>query len=294
MTMDEVATEQTVLASVGGVLRQAREARGMSVASVGAAIKLSPRQVQAIEDDAYDRLLNPTYARGFIRNYASLMGLDPQALLEQLDIQHVTPSPLLVERRDTGVAMPMQSPRRRWMLPLVALSVPVIAAVGLYVWFEYWPQTVPGEEMSDRAVEVNPAGMQTQGPPVDESGAVQADAFASPDSDPGTPLESAPAETEPVVIASGQESPRAMQAPATGQHQLSFAFSQDSWVEIRDAQDRIVVSDLNRGGSSRQINVAYPVSIVVGNARSVKLEVDGAPYDLSPSTKVDVARLRLE
>lgn len=290
MTMDEVATEQAAQASVGRLLRQARESRGMSVESVGAAIKLSPRQVLAIEADAYDRLLNPTYARGFIRNYASLLGLDPQSLLEQLDIQHITPSPQLVERRGTGVAMPMQSPRRRWLLPLMALSVPVIAAAGLYAWFEYWPQAAPSDELSSPAEpeQVPDAPPTLSEAPVEGTDLVSTDPAALPEG-AATGASDAPGTGN---VQAQTVAP--VQAPVTGQHRLSFTFSQDSWVEIRDAQDRILMSELNRGGGSRQIDVSYPVSIVVGNARSVKLDVDGASYDLAPSTKVDVARLRLE
>jgi hypothetical protein len=53
-------------------------------------------------------------------------------------------------------------------------------------------------------------------------------------------------------------------------------------------------SELNRSGSTRTLNASFPVSLVIGNARSVTLHIDGVPYDLAPSTKVDVARLRLE
>ena len=267
--------------SVGAQLRQAREARGMSIDSVGQAIKLAPRQVAAIEADAFDQLLSPTYARGFIRNYASLIGLDAQALLVSLDQQHVCATPQLVEQANVGVAMPIQSVRRKWLLPLIALSVPALAALALYVWFEFWPArpVMPEPPLAQApAVPVMPPEEQGGGEPVQAV--------------PATPAVPEQADTPVASI----ETPVSVQAPAAlpGQRQLTFTFNADSWVEMRDGKDAIILSELNRAGSTRTVNAVFPVSLVIGNARSVTMSVDGAPYDLAPSIKVDVARLRLE
>lgn len=287
MTVDNAVQESSLQQSVGAQLRRAREARGMTVEGVGAAIKLAARQVEAIEADAYAELMNPTYARGFIRNYAALIGIDPKALLAQLDQQQVRATPQLVEQADVGVAMPVQSPRRKWLLPLLALSVPVVVAVGLYLWSEFW--TAPPAE----SVQVEQEAVM---PPLD--------AVAEPETEPATPSVDAQAAdavtTEATLAAALPEAtppPAAETAsapPVAGQRQLAFTFTADSWVEIRDAQDRIVLSELNRAGSSRSVGVVFPVSLVIGNAKSVRLSIDGTPHDLVPSTKVDVARLRLE
>ena len=286
MTVDNAVQESSLQQSVGAQLRRAREARGMTVEGVGAAIKLAARQVEAIEADAYAELMNPTYARGFIRNYAALIGLDPQALLAQLDQQQVRATPQLVEQADVGVAMPVQSPRRKWLLPLFALSVPVVVAIALYMWSEFWTAP-PGEQVQVEQEAVMP-------PP---------DAVAEPETEPATPSADAQAAdavaTEATLAAALPEAspPSAESAsasPVTGQRQLAFTFAADSWVEIRDAEDRIILSELNRAGSSRTVGAVFPVSLVIGNAKSVRLSIDGTPHDLAPATKVDVARLRLE
>lgn len=170
MTVDNAVQEPSFQQSVGAQLRRAREARGMTVEGVGAAIKLAARQVEAIEADVYAELMNPTYARGFIRNYAALIGLDPKALLAQLDQQQVRATPQLVERADVGVAMPVQSARRKWLLPLFALSVPVIVAIALYIWSELW--TAPRDERV-------PVEREAQMPP--------SDVVAESQTEPATP-----------------------------------------------------------------------------------------------------------
>lgn len=297
MTGDNAVSQQAEFAdeqSVGLQLRRAREARGMTVEGVGAAIKLAARQVEAIEADDYARLTSATYARGFIRNYASLMGLDAQSLLAQLDRHEVRARPQLVEQANVGVAMPSQSARRKWMLPVLALSVPALAAVALYVWFEFWPadaQPVAAEPApvlaappaADAAPEVPAA---EPAPPVDPQAA------GLPADVPAPNLAADAAATAAVPPASAQPAPAVPAVP--GQRQLNFRFTADSWIEMRDAQGRIVLSELNRAGSTRTLSAVFPVSLVIGNAKSVTMDIDGTPYDLAPSTKVEVARLRLE
>lgn len=277
--------------SVGTRLKLAREARGMSIDSVGRAIKLAPRQVEAIEADDFSSLMSPTYVRGFIRNYAALLGLDAQTLLGSLDQQHVRATPQLIEQANVGVAMPVQSARRKWLLPLIAMSVPVLAGLALYVWFEFWPADVsvtgqPDISQIDRSPLDSPASPEvTGGGGFDPADASVSDALPLPAELSNEVAADAVVQTAP---------PEAVAAASPGQHRLEFTFSTDSWVEIRDASDVILLSDLNRSGSTRTVNATFPVSLVIGNARSVTLKVDGQPHDLAPSIKVDVARLRLE
>jgi len=82
-------------------------------------------------------------------------------------------------------------------------------------------------------------------------------------------------------------------APA-GQRALRFRFDSDSWVEIRDRNDRVIFSKLNRAGSEERVNGAPPLKLVVGNARNVHLDYDEKPVDLSPHIGVTVARLTLQ
>lgn len=295
MTVDNTVSQQADFAdepSVGLQLRRAREARGMTIEGVGAAIKLAARQVEAIEADDYARLTSATYARGFIRNYASLMGLDAQALLAQLDRHEVRARPQLVEQANVGVAMPSQSARRKWMLPLLALSVPALAAVALYVWFEFWPADAQPAAVEPTSAVVSPPAAEAAPevpatepvPPVDpQTAAVPAEV---------PPPNPSPDATAAVPPAPAQPAPAAPAVP--GQRQLNFRFTADSWIEMRDAQGRVVLSELNRAGSTRSFTAVFPVSLVIGNAKSVTMDIDGTPYDLVPSTKVEVARLRLE
>ncbi len=86
------------------------------------------------------------------------------------------------------------------------------------------------------------------------------------------------------------ETPKA----ADGMERLVFDFSQDAWVEVKDASGKIIFSRLGKAGSREQVEARAPFSLVVGNARYVKLERNGTPVNLNASTKVTVARLKLD
>jgi cytoskeleton protein RodZ len=73
-----------------------------------------------------------------------------------------------------------------------------------------------------------------------------------------------------------------------------FRFAGPSWVEVRDASGAVIYSGTNGPGSSRAVQGKPPFAIVVGNARDVKLEYQGKPFDLVPHIRVSVARLTVQ
>ena len=79
-----------------------------------------------------------------------------------------------------------------------------------------------------------------------------------------------------------------------GPRSVRLSFDRESWVEIRDARGRLIFSQLNPPGSSQVVQGEAPLSLVVGNARSVRLAYGDRDIDLAPHTCVDVARLTLD
>ena len=66
--------------ALGGRLAEARKAQNLTTADVARQLKLSVWQVEALEAGGYQRLPGPIFVRGFIRNYARLVKLDPNEL----------------------------------------------------------------------------------------------------------------------------------------------------------------------------------------------------------------------
>jgi cytoskeleton protein RodZ len=75
---------------------------------------------------------------------------------------------------------------------------------------------------------------------------------------------------------------------------LHFRFEQDSWVEVRDGNDKIIFSKLNATGTEERVIGTPPFKLVVGNARGVRLDYGDTQIDLAPRTTAAVARLTLQ
>ena len=75
---------------IGSSLRTAREGRGLSLDDAAEATKIRPAYLAAIEDEAFERLPGPTYARGFLRAYAEFLGVDAQPLIDEFSERFAT------------------------------------------------------------------------------------------------------------------------------------------------------------------------------------------------------------
>jgi transcriptional regulator with XRE-family HTH domain len=65
----------------------ARDRAGLTAADVARMTSLSPRTIAAIEEERYDELPAGIYARSFVRAYAETVGLDPDTILETLQLR---------------------------------------------------------------------------------------------------------------------------------------------------------------------------------------------------------------
>lgn len=265
-------------AGASALLREAREARGGTIEQVAAALKLRPRQVEAIEEGRYETLGSATYARGFVRSYARLLGLDCDAVLAALEREAPVAAPVLDVSSGEGVALPGSGRRRPWLMPLLALSLPVVVGVGLAAYYDWFRPQI----QHTRTVHTLTAPVAA---PVVPAPAV-----------PVAP-EAPPAAAVPPGVAAETVAPpvASVVAPAdVTLRQMVLSFSGDSWVEVKDGDGRVIVSQLNRAGSELKLQGKAPLQLVIGNAANVRLQVDDQPVDLVPHTRVSVARVTID
>lgn len=76
--------EMPTAATLGALLRQAREQQGYSLGEVAERLKFPARQVEALEAGVYEGLPEPVFIKGFLRSYARLLGVDEAQLNEQM------------------------------------------------------------------------------------------------------------------------------------------------------------------------------------------------------------------
>ena len=82
----------------GHILREARETKGLTLAEVQDQIRINARFLDALERGDYEMLPTPVHVRGFLRNYARFLGLDPRPLVDRYERVLSQPPPAATGR----------------------------------------------------------------------------------------------------------------------------------------------------------------------------------------------------
>lgn len=267
------AESPVVASSVGGILAAAREQAGLSVEEAASSLRLSVRQVQALEADDAAQLPAPTFVRGFIRNYAKLLNLDAEALLEIYRVYAPASVPGAISLHSENIPI-LNRDKKAWQ-PYVLASA--IVALALGGWMAYMEYT---------------AGIKSQ-PAVPEAAEVVA-ATPEPIAVPVTLPEVAPVPVASSGVVETPPPPVAPEVPVAATAKLVMNFSASSWISVTDRDGKELFNKSQSAGSQATVEGMSPLTVVVGNAGGVQLSYNDKPVDLALHTKANVARLTLE
>lgn len=308
-------------ASLGRMLREARERLGLSVADVVDQIKFAPRQIEALEADNYGSLPEPAFLRGFVRSYAKILHLDTQTLLAALPQTTSVAAELIPP--SVGVPFPVvNSSQKKNLILLGAALLLAVMVVGFAVWHyttplrkpiivqqvtpvplpaEMQPVTTPLAQIQEQA----PAPVETKqrtskkeersSAPEEQSVPVQAPAkIKAKDSAPLPPdvllqtakmpkVEKVPQATNTPKATSTPKADKVSQAANTPQNPvLRLVFGEESWTEIKDKDGNVISSQINPRGSELRLEGNAPFSMLIGHALSASLYYRGKQVDLKP------------
>lgn len=308
----------------GALLRETRMAQNLAVADVARQLKLSAHQVEALEAGDFGRLPGPVFVRGFVRNYARLLKLDTEPLLQTVvaGLPREESLPALPSRE---IPFPT-APPSRWRVYAAVIGA-VVAGLAAYEFFPTSSEPAPTDSTAAAPAaaiapsrEADAAGAAapdtTNGPaagvPSDrpegaeqvrtETGGAARPAPVPTGPEAGPTPERTQGATPPAAgKAAAQEAPpgaskfavREEEPAGLGERQVHMVFDQASWVEIRDRSGKAIFSQLNPPGTEQRVNGRPPLVVIVGNAHGVRLSYDERPVNLTLHTKVDVARLTL-
>lgn len=289
--------------SLGSILREAREQLGLSVADVAGQIKFAPRQIEALEADDFQHLPEMAFVRGFVRSYARILQLEPQSLLAHLP----QPEFVVPALKSDSVEAPFPSARSAYQQNVIWLGAALVLAV-LATIFAVWHYTTPQVQVEAVQAEMEaetkaPSETEMQPAPVSaaaENGLALPPASAVLPVSPAAPILQAPAAPKASVDQPAQQAPLANPVTPPGTTAptgaLRLQFDDESWVEVRDKDGRMLSSQINPRGSELQLDGQAPLSLVIGRASTVQLHYRGKQVDLKPyiSAAGDVARLTLE
>jgi cytoskeleton protein RodZ len=152
----------------GETLRQARESNGWSLAEVALKLNLTVNSLSNLEAGAFDKLPGHTFARGYIRAYAKLLGMDQTVLVQQFDQSTGTDS----QGSNVHSLGRIEEPVRvsHTILRIVSLLLLVAVIGGGFVWWQDQTslRTKDLVSLSPEHVEVEGADGTTQIHPLDE------------------------------------------------------------------------------------------------------------------------------
>jgi cytoskeleton protein RodZ len=280
---------------VGGErLAQTRRGRGISVFEIAKELHIDEPKVRALEENRFDELGAPVFAKGHMRKYAELVGVPVDEILA--DYSHLN--------RSAGVPPVVRPPRKEsrevsigpWVSGIVVILVGALAA---WWWFDM-------EQTVERVI-VQPATLapfeadREIGPSERENGPSQPQEDVSPDVDDSAPPPdddaTADLAEEPLAVA-GEAAPEpqfglvvAEQIPSDGNVavgssvELVLSFTGDCWTEVTDATGRLLYYDLGMEGRSVTLNGAEPLGVLLGNTSNVSVRVNGFDYSIPAANR---------
>lgn len=119
--------------TVGQYLRKEREKRNVSLDAVAKVTRITRENLQALEKDDFQVISAPVFVRGFLRNYANYLGLDPKEVIARYDSQ----TDLLPVPQDKE---PPPTPRKENPIFKTLLFLSILL-VGVAFSFYYYQKT---------------------------------------------------------------------------------------------------------------------------------------------------------
>jgi cytoskeleton protein RodZ len=225
---------------IGQLLTDAREARGMKAIDVAKRLRIRAMFVDALEREDWPTVGEPVYARGFLKNYARLVGLDPEAAAAALDAAYpaYAPRPEVPAMSRDDSSLGYASTRQggtNWLV--VATGVVAVVMLVAVAW--------------------NFFGMPRSGP-------AQETAIAS---------SPAPSPSVPTMIEGSSSAAAPSQASGVN---LRLETTQACWLSVTVDGKRVVYDTLPKG-AVREFHAAREINLRAGNAGGIVATIDGKP-----------------
>lgn len=231
-------------ASFGDWLRRQREMREISLRDIADRTKISLRYLQAMEDNRFDLLPAPIFAKGFLREYARYVGLSPDEVVNHyLSVQQASAEEEGVKKDTTlaGQRPHRVKPVRSWtygLLLFLALVV-LVGIVAALVWYADKRRDDPGGNVTP-------------------------------------PPSAAPPEPQRAPAAPPLSTPARPKAPL----EVTLDFTSACWIEVAADGKRVLSQEMAQG-ESLPVAAQQSVEVKLGDAGAAEIQVNGLPYPLN-------------
>ncbi len=133
-----------VMPTVAEQLRQAREAKNLTVQQVADITKIRTDHLRALEEGNFDMFSAPVYIRGFVRTYSTLLKLDVPQVMAALEAElgqttRFSEPPSLADQRNRGALdfFMLQLSKVDWQMGLIGLGAVAAVVVAFSAWLSW-------------------------------------------------------------------------------------------------------------------------------------------------------------
>ncbi|MBI2875486.1 MAG: DUF4115 domain-containing protein [Candidatus Tectomicrobia bacterium] len=263
--------------SVGERLNKERKRKGLSIHDVATVTKIQPRFIQALEEDRFEILPSSVFIKGFLKSYASCLGMDPEEVIELYREQFAQQAQQksLVKEGGGGTlleveALPAGHRKRRkgpWKFLAFVFAVFFLFWAGRYLYGRW--QAPPGE-----------------GPRPEESGTPSP--LLVPESPPGPSAPGGKGMSGALPQEGALERRTEVPPPEATKSQgkeplvLSVVAQEEAWIRVeidgKDARQLFL-----KAGQSRQWKASEGFLLTIGNASAVRVHLNGKAVALPPA-----------
>lgn len=317
--------------NIGNRLKAKRLELEFDERHVATALKIPIDQVRALEANNFKYFRSVTFARGFLKSYCRLLGIEPSEMLRAFDSE-------LEDAEPTIKPVDKVNKQTNFGDPIVIFISVIIVAVLVFLVF-WWPSqpskivspneiknevsetaTAPDldatEELSNESSDAddisnvsssNASADVDAASDSDSEGSANNDQVEKPANNGGVVtglsaetmaiLEEAGVRPEDVVRATAEVPAELAAAPKMPSYtdEVEIAFGADCWTEVRDASGKILFSGVKSAGTKLSLTGKAPYRVVLGYAKGVSsLKYKGEVFDFSSFTHKDLARFELK
>ncbi|MEO8169700.1 MAG: RodZ domain-containing protein [Oxalobacteraceae bacterium] len=298
--LDQSQSQDDCIDSPGAYLSARRQALGWSIEQVADQIKLAPRQVFAIECDDYMSLPPLAVTRGFIRTYAKCLKVDVTPLLAMVKSSVIPEKDMQPLRR----AIPMNFSESRFPLMGSRKSALSKWSMGVIILILLLLSVFLAEKMGwlpDSSKVMDAASIvRGESTPVKISSHTEDDVLAlkSDAANVDAMITSVLAPASVSRLKDGEHVPvvASLAAPidAVETDQLVLQAHEDTWVEIKGTNNRIVLSRILKAGEIQKFKISEPVLLTIGNVSGIRATFRGESLNTKANGNGNVARITLK
>lgn len=285
---------------VGRRLREAREAKKISISDAAAQLRVTRSAIVHLEEQDWDKLHGRTYARGYFLSYTKFLGLPQDEMLAGFNIEFTE-----TDKRSPSVAPIQQIKPAKSTFPWLPLILLITVAVLTWFAYQQWQATklVQNNEPAEQTLlePLNETANKNNADPVPITESNEISLEEQPlipnETDTSEPTldtadtalnESFETETSPPV-----EDAESATAEATTEKNLIIGINADCWVEVRDASQQVLISRVVRAGNTVELTGKLPLQVSLGQANAASVRFDGDIIDITEYTRGNVARFTL-